>query len=111
MMAHLESSIIRYRVWVQCFNLAGISLGTSIIAEDVFLNDAWLAMLDYIQPTSLWMDTMRLSMADWHSHVMSLQGPGTGHLEQYVYSQVGGVNFIMAASGSMYGGGWDALLL
>ena len=44
----------RYRVWVKCFTPAGSQ--TFIIAEDVVLNEAWLAMLHYIQPTSVWIE-------------------------------------------------------
>jgi hypothetical protein len=41
----------KYMVWVVCFTPAGSD--TWIIAEDVFLHEAWLAIQQFIQPDSL----------------------------------------------------------
>ena len=58
---YVDGSIIKmtplipeYIVWAQCFTPAGSQ--RLIIAEDVFLYDALLAMLHYIPPTEMWID-------------------------------------------------------
>ena len=45
-----------YRVCVQCFT-PGAGSRLLIIADEVSFNEAWLAMLHYIQPTRLWIDS------------------------------------------------------
>ena len=47
------SGVPKYKVWVVCFTPAGSDQW--LIAEDVFLHEAWLVMQQFIQPDSLWL--------------------------------------------------------